>query len=273
MVRSGMRLAVIGAVVCGALSLGGLLAMTGQLRAMLSPSLSAEVHLSEYPLPTGFGLDPQVVSDFLSNELIKRAGEDIALRLALGDKSQERLTTIVIPRLISPTVVRDMVKEIQPLANVLSVGNFRMAARVVISNRGPARQGVALTLPGAVLAEAAGDTLKIETTSTGLTAVPAGDMAAGETRVLTVWLGQAALDAGKGLGKQVLLGAAGGETGQVWIYGSGSWPGADLEAMPAARWMVGGALLLVLAVAAMVLVMAALSVLVGRRRQNWVNRA
>ena len=271
MAKSGTRLVVGAAVICAAVSLGGLLTMTGTLRTALSPGLSAEVHLSEYPLPAGFGIEPQEVSDFLVKELIQRAEDDIALRLSLGEKGKQQLIEIVIPRLVSSTVVRDMVANIRPLANVLSVADFRLAARVVITNRAAGAKDVALTLPGALLAEADGQPVKIVKTATGLTAVAVGDMASGESRVLTVWLGKPAVEAGAGLGRLVLVGAAGGQRGSVWIYGLGPWFGADEEAMPVARWMIAGALLMVLVASALVLIVS-LGTAVSRARQPRVSR-
>ena len=262
-----MRLILAAAVLAAGVSLTGILAMTGVLRGLVLTPLSAEVHLTDYPLPTGFGLEPQIVADFLTDELTTRAKDNIALRLALGTDGQKKLIEIAIPRLVSSAVVRDMIKNIKPLANVLSVGEFRLAARVVVVNRGDARSDVALTLPGAILAEAATGSAEIEATSTGLTAVKLGDMAAGETRLLWVWMGQGAVDAGAGFGKQVLLGDAGGTVGRVWVYGQGAWQGADLQAMPAARWMVGGVLVLVFIASVLVFLGLAMTWLrVARRR-------
>ena len=262
-----MRLILMGAFVAAAISLAGLLAMTGTLRPLVSPELSVEVHLSDYPLPQGFGLEPQVVADFLVAELTKRGTDDIALRLALGVEGQKRLVEIAIPRLVNSAVVRDMIANIQPLANVLSVGEFRMSARVVVQNRGAARSDVALTLPGAVLVEAETGTAEIETTSTGLTALNLGEMAAGEVRVLRVWLGEAAAGAGAGIGKQVLLGDAAGTAGRVWIYGQGAaWQGADLQAMPVARWVIGGVLVLAFIGSVLTMLMVGLARLRGGHR-------
>jgi hypothetical protein len=267
-----MRLIVLGAVLGVAVSLLGILAMTGNLRLFLSPQLSAEVHLTEYPLPSGFGLEPQIVADFLVQELVDRATSDIALRLALGAEGQKRMIEIGIPRLVNSVVVRDMIKNIKPLANVLSVGDFRIAARVVVENRDAARRGIALTLPGAILVEAESGSAAIKATSTGLTAIDLGDMAAGESRVLNVWLGQAAVDAGSAIGGQMLLGDANGEAGRVWIYGQELWQGADLQAMPFARWAIGGVLMVVFVASLLTLVLTALARLgVGRpRRVNLV---
>ena len=93
-------------------------------------------------------------------------------------------------------VVREMIRDIPPLAKILSVAEFKFTGRIKVTNRGAARNDVALTLPGALLAEADSGTVEITTTSSGLTALTLGDMAADEERVLRVWLGQAAVDAG-----------------------------------------------------------------------------
>ena len=268
MARSGSRLVIAAALVGAAVSLAGVLTMTGTLRTLLSPPLSAEVHLSPYLLPRGFGLDPQLVADFLATELVKRAEDDIALRLALGTEARDKLIEIGIPRLISSTVVRDMIRDIPPLANVLSVADFKMAAQVVVTNTGTARQDVVLTLPGALLVEADAGLPTLETTSTGLTALRLGDMAANENRVLRVWLGQGAVDVGQALGRSVLLGDAAGDAGRVWIFGPERWQGADLQAMPAARWVVAGVLVLVLLASLLVLLFALLSGLARRPHQS-----
>jgi hypothetical protein len=262
--KFGVGPAVLGGLVLAALAMGGLLSMTGTLRSLISPPLTAEVRLAQFELPSGFGLDPQEVADFLVKDLTKRAETDIAVRLAMGPEAQARLIEIGIPRLVSSTVVRDMIRDIPPLARVLSVAEFKIAARITIANRGEARSDVALTLPGAVLAEADSGTVAISTTSSGLTALSLGDMAAGEERVLRVWLGQAALDAGAALGQSVLLGDGAGQTGRVWIYDQANWQGADLQAIPPARWMIAAVLLLVFVTAALTAAFGLMSAL--RRR-------
>ena len=266
-----MRLVVLGALGALILSVVGLLAMTGGLRNLASPGLSAELHLARFPLPQGFGLEPQEVADFMVVELTERATDDIALRLALGTDGQKKLIEVVIPRLVNSVVVRDMIAEIKPLNNVLSVGAFRLAGQVTVTNRGEARKDVALTLPGLLLAEGGG----IETTENGLTALTLGEMAAGETRVVPVWLGEAAQAAGAGLSRQVRLGDGAGARGRVWIFGpEGGWTGADLQAIPAARWVVGGVLAIVALASGLVLVMALMTRLrLGRRPSPVVTRA
>lgn len=266
-----MRLILIGAVAAAVISLAGLLAMTGGLRALVSPELTAEVELSAFPLPQDFGLEPQIVTDFLVEELTLRGKDDIALRLALGEDGQQLLADVVIPRLVSSVVVREMIAKIKPLANVLSVGSFRASARVVVSNAGAARSDVALTLPGVLLVEAESGTAEITQTSTGLTALALGDMEAGEARVLRVWLGDVAM---AGIGDQIRLGDAAGSRGRVWVYGHGAgWQGADLQAMPPARWVISGVLALVLMGSVLTMVMALLSRLRGRRSRRGVSPA
>lgn len=260
-----MRLVILGALGALILSLFGLLAMTGTLRQLASPDLSAEVHLDEFPLPPGFGLEPQEVADFLVQELTMRATDDIALRLALGTDGQTKLIEVVIPRLVNSVVVRDMIAQIKPLANVLSVGAFRLSGRVVITNRGPARSDVALTLPGLLLAEGG----EVEATSNGMTALRLDELAAGEVRVVKVWLGEAALQAGADLRRQLLLGDGAGSRGRVWLYGPGPWAGEDLQAIPPARWAVAGMLAATGLSSLLVLILAAMTRLrLGSRRRR-----
>lgn len=262
--KFGLGPAVLGALALAALAMGGLLSMTGSLRNLISPPLTAEVRLAQFQLPRGFGLEPQEVADFLVSNLTKRAETDIALRLAMGTEEQTRLIEIGIPRLVSSSVVRAMIRDIPPLAKVLSVAEFKIAARVTVANRGAARTDVALTLPGAVLAEADSGTVAITTTSGGLTALTLGDMAAGEERVLRVWLGQAAVDAGAALGPSVLIGDGSGQTGRVWIYDQADWRGADLQVIAPARWMIAAVLLMVFVAASLT---AALGLIAAMRRR------
>jgi hypothetical protein len=265
MARIGLGPAVLGGLVLAVVAMGGLLSMTGTLRGLISSPLTAEVRLAPFQVPSGFGLDPKEVADFLVKDLTKRAETDIAVRLAMGTQGQEQLIKVGIPRLVSLTVVRDMIRDIPPLAKVLSVAEFKIAARITVANRGAARSDVALTLPGAVLAEADSGSVAITTTSSGLTALSLGDMAAGEERVLRVWLGQAAVDAGSSIGRSVLLGDGAGQTGRVWVYDQANWQGADLQAIPPARWMIAAVLLLAFVSASLTVVFGLMSAL--RRRE------
>ena len=106
----------------------GLLAMTGGARGVLGADLRAEVHVTDYPLPTGFGIEPELVAEFLSASLQKRAGEDIALRFSLGTEGLKRLQEIALPRLMNVVVVRAMIRDVKPLSDLLAVGAFRRAA-------------------------------------------------------------------------------------------------------------------------------------------------
>lgn len=266
-----MRLILTGAVLAAALSFAGLLAMAGGLRGLASADLTAEVELANFPLPRDFGLEPQVVTDFLVGELTRRGTDDIALRLALGEDGQKKLADVVIPRLVSSAVVRDMITKIKPLANVLSVGAFRASAHVVVHNAGAARSEVALTMPAALMVEAETGTAEITQTSTGLTALVLGDMAQGEVRVLRVWLAEAA---GPAIGDQIRLGDAAGARGQVWVFGQGAaWQGQDLQAMPAARWAISGVLALVFLSSALTVVVALLTRLRSPRNRRGVSPA
>ncbi len=214
--------------------------MAGGARGVPGADLRAEVQVTDYPLPAGFGIEPELVAEFLSASLRKRAGEDIALRFSLGTEGLKRLQEIALPRLMNVVVVRSMIRDVKPLNDLLAVGDFRRAAQIVVTNAGAAATDVALTLPGAVLAEAGGATVPVLTTDTGLTAIALGDMAAGEVRALTVWLGADAV--GLDLGDSTRIGAT-GRRGQVLLTGQGGWAGTGLEALPWARWTVNAVLL------------------------------
>lgn len=259
--KFGVGPAALGALVLAGLSLAGLLTMTGTLRDLISPPLTAEVRLSPFQLPAGFGLEPEEVAEYLIVNMTKRAETDIALRLGMGTEAQAQLIKIGIPRLVSTTMVRGMIQDIPPLAKVLSVADFKIAARIVVANGGQVRKDVAVTLPGAILAEADSGSVEITTTSSGLTALTLGDMAAGEERVLRVWLGQDAVDAGATLGRSVLVGDGSGEVGRVWIYDQSDWQGSDLQAMAPARWLVAALLLLVFVTSALTAVFAVMTAL------------
>ena len=72
----------------------GLAAMTGALSAWAPSALKAEIVLADYPIPAGFGVAPQEVSDFLVAQLQERVLNDIALRLLMGNDNQWRKLSI-----------------------------------------------------------------------------------------------------------------------------------------------------------------------------------
>lgn len=105
---------------------------------------------------------------------------------------------------------------------------------------GAAAQDVALTVPGALLAEVDGEKIRITPTSTGIAALELGSMAAGQAHEVTLWLDDSALSAD--LGQSIRLGAAAGQRGRVLLWGAQGWFGADLEALRWSRWLIGGLL-------------------------------
>ena len=223
----------------------GLAAMTGAVGALAAGGLNADVVLADYPLPGGFGVAPQEVSDFLVTEMQKRALTDVALRLVMGNDGQQKLHDVVIPRLLNSGVIRKLIEEVQPLADVLSIGQFKSTARIVVHNEGAAPlTDVAMIVPDAVRAEDGNGVVRIVETQPGLSAIELGDMASGEQRSITVWR-SAVADFRPDATGQFSLGAANGVRGQVDVLGTRDWLGAGLEKSAWARWLVAGLLMAV----------------------------
>ena len=99
---------------------------------------------------------------------------------------------------------------------------------------------MALTVPGALLAEVDGEKVKVITTSTGMQALNLGDMAAGQSHQITVWMDATSL--GVDMGKSVKLGAADGQRGGVLMWGDQGWFGADVEPLRWSRGLIGAVL-------------------------------
>ena len=99
---------------------------------------------------------------------------------------------------------------------------------------------MALTAPGALLAEVDGKKIKVITTSTGLQALTLGDMKAGESHQIIVWMD--ATSVGVDMGRNVKLGAADGQRGRVLLSGDQGWFGADVESLRWSRGLIGALL-------------------------------
>lgn len=223
----------------------GLAAMAGAVGALAPGGLKADVVLADYPLPDGFGVAPKEVSDFLVSEMQERVLADIAMRLVLGTDNQQKLHDVVIPRLLNAGVIRKMIEEVQPLADVLSIGQFKSTARIIVRNDGAATlTDVAMIVPDAVRAEDGNGVVHIVQTQPGLSAINVGDMAPGEQRSITVWRSAAADFSSAAIG-QFSLGAANGVRGQFDVLGAHDWLGAGLEKFTWARWLVAGLLVAV----------------------------
>jgi len=227
-------LALVLAVVCAL----GIAALAGKARSFMAPTLTADMELSAFPLPSKLSLDADTISAQLSGVMQKNAQEDVALRLALGRGAQQKFTEIIVPRLFSPQSVRSILRDVQSLAAVLSIGEVRRSAIVTVENRGAAIDALAITTPGIVLAEAEGVALGIVTAESGLTAVDLGPIARGGRISINLWLdGRAELPRAD-FARLVRLGAPGAQVGIVRIAGGATWNGADLEVLPWARWII-----------------------------------
>jgi hypothetical protein len=221
----------------------GLFVLSGEGRALLAPSLQAELVVQDFLVPPGFGLDPDRVAGFMADELKQRLEDDVAIRMTLKPDVMKKVKEVVLPRLMNVAAVQSMMRDIPELSAILDIGTFRRAVSGTVRSTS-ATQDVALTVPGALLAVVDGAKVKITTTSTGLKALELGSMAAGQSHEITLWLDDSALDAD--LGRSVKLGAAEGMRGRVLLWGDHDWFGADMEALRWSRWLVGGILVGVL---------------------------
>jgi hypothetical protein len=217
----------------------GLFVLSGEGRTLLAPSLQAELVVQDFLVPPGFGLDPERVAGFMAEQLQQRLGDDVAIRLTLKPDVMKKVKDIVLPRLMNVVAVQSMMHDIPELSAILDIGAFRRTVRGTVRSTSAALD-VVLTAPGALLAEVDGAKVKITTTSTDLKALELGDMAAGQSREITLWLDDSALDAD--LGRSIKLGAAEGMRGRVLLWGDQDWFGADIEALRWSRWLIGGVL-------------------------------
>jgi hypothetical protein len=221
----------------------GLLIMSGNARGLMARSLQADLVVQDFPLPPDMGVDPSQVADFLSRELQDRLEDDVAIRLMLPEETRDRVSEIVLPRLMNVVAVQTMMQGIPELRALLEMGSFRQTVSGDVRSRDAAAD-VALTVPGAVLASVDGAIVDITTTSTDMTAVELGEMAAGQSVHVVLWLDQSAPVAD--LADAILLGAADGVRGRVLLSGDRGWFGADVEALRWGRWVIGGVLAIVL---------------------------
>ncbi|MDR0809961.1 MAG: hypothetical protein LBE86_12690, partial [Gemmobacter sp.] len=212
--------------VCLVLAAGvGLLVLSGGARGPLAPPLEARLLVQDFPVPAGFGIDPDRVAGFMAAQLTRRLNEDAALRLTLKSDVIKKVKDFVLPRLMNVVVVQAMMREIPELSAILDLGAFRRTVAGRISTTATA-QDVALTVPGALLAEVDGKKVKLTTTTTGMTALELGNMAPGQLHQVTIWLGEAA--PGNDLGRSIRLGAGTGARGRVLLWGTQDWFGSDL---------------------------------------------
>jgi hypothetical protein len=221
----------------------GLLIMSGNARMILAPPLQAELVVQDFPLPPNMGVDPVHVADFMARELQGRIDDDVAIRLTLPDGALEKVRDIVLPRLMNVVAVQSMMDDIPELSALLDLGTFRQTVSGDVHSAAAAAD-VALTVPGARVASVDGVMVEVTTTSTGMTALDLGEMAAGQSRHVVLWLDETATT--HDLGRVILLGAADGQRGRVLLSGDRGWFGADVEALRWGRWVIGGVLSVVL---------------------------
>lgn len=214
----------------------GLLVLSGGARGFAASSLEAQLLVQDFPVPDGFGIDPNRVAGFMADQLRQRLDNDLGIRLTLKANVIKKVKEFALPRLMNVVVVKSMMRDIPELSAVLDLGAFRRTLTGQISTTA-AVQDVALTVPGALLAEVNGEKVKVTTTSTGMTALELGDMASGQVHQVTIWLGESAL--GNDLGRTIRVGAERGTRGRVLLWGAQGWFGADLEALRWSRWLVG----------------------------------
>ena len=214
----------------------GLLVLSGGARGFAASSLEAQLLVQDFPVPNGFGIDPNRVAGFMADQLRQRLDNDLGIRLTLKANVIKKVKEFALPRLMNVVVVKSMMRDIPELSAVLDLGAFRRTLTGQISTTA-AVQDVALTVPGALLAEVNGEKVKVTTTSTGMTALELGDMATGQVHQVTIWLGESAL--GNDLGRTIRVGAERGTRGRVLLWGAQGWFGADLEALRWSRWLVG----------------------------------
>ena len=238
----------------------GLLVMAGGGREILSPPLQAELTVQDFPMPPDMAVDPEKVAAYLAQELQDRANDDVAIRTILKPDVLSKLRTIVLPRLVNVVAVQQMLHDIPELSALLDLGSFKRTVSGPVSSANAA-DDVALTVPGALLADIDGQKVKVTKTSTGLAALELGPMTAGQTHKITVWLDDSATRAD--LGQSILIGAANGQRGRVLLWGDHGWFGADVEALRWGRWLIGADLAAVLAFGLASLILPLLA-----RRQN-----
>jgi hypothetical protein len=241
-------------------SAAGLLVMAGGARDLLAPPLQAELNVQDFPTPSGMAVDADKVAAYLARALQERADDDVATRMLLKPDVLTKVKDVVLPRLMNVVAVHRMLEDIPELSALVGLESFKRSVTGSITSANAA-DDVALTVPGALLAEVDGQKVKITRTSTGMAALELGAMTPGQSHRITLWLDDSATRTD--LGKSILLGAADGQRGRVLLWGDHGWFGADVEALRWGRWLIGADLAVVLAFGLASLILPLLT-----RRQN-----
>ena len=214
----------------------GLLVLSGSAISLIAPPLEARLVVQNFPMPNDFGIDPDRVAHFMVEKLDQRMDDDIGIRLSLKAEVIKSIKELALPRLMNAVVVKAMMREIPEISAILDLGAFHLSVSGQISTTEVVKD-VALTVPGALLAEVDGERTEVTATSTGITALVLGDMVPDQVHQVTIWLGESALE--NDLGKSIRVGADRGVRGRVLLWGTQGWFGADLEALRWSRWLVG----------------------------------
>ena len=182
-------LGVISLVFINLFSMVGLLAVTGKLPIIFPKQMLVEANISSFQLPDGFGVETSDISDFLLERLTDRLQSDVSLRIALQDDEQEKLRGLVLPRLITTGLVRDMLRDVRKLADLLTTKDFNSFTEIrLINSSQDIIEDVAISFPGAIRSEGLDkQIIEIAISASGIEVLDVGDVEAGQTKSVVVW--------------------------------------------------------------------------------------
>ena len=247
-------------LLCGMAAAATTLVLLGRTETLIPSPLLARVQLNQVSVPSSYEIDPLIIADQLVTRMQSRAQTDTALRLMLGQKTNELLRDRAIPRLVNAGVIRRMLEEMVGLGSVIEYATYRSMADITVANRGAvALADVAITLPGAVRVEAVGAPTALVLRNAGVPSISLGAFAEGQSRSFRVWSVAAPAEIVK-MRSKVLVGAEKGLRGRVLLSSPVSgWNGGDLQDVAWARWLATAipALLAFAALAAIALTIAA----------------
>lgn len=233
-------IAVLGLAGIVAASALGLAALAGSARHLFPTPLTAEVQLHDFVMPAAVAIDRNVLSEGLLRQIRLRAESDVALRMTLDDQTRAQLDSLIIPRLVNPSVTSRLIEDVSALSAVIELADYQSAAEITVANRtGAPLEDVVVTLPAVLQAEDRdGARFDLLSTPTGLAAIRIGTLEANGSRSLTAWLGQPVAEL-QARDADIRVGAADGVNGRVYLFGRTGWLGRDLETFLWARWVVG----------------------------------
>lgn len=235
--RSGL-FAALGFLVALLLGGAGLWVMSSSAN-LPGTRLRADLTIQDFRLPSSFRVDPQEISEQLSEALQQRAARDFAIRTLLGTDGQTKLSEVVVPRLLTTGVIRRLIQDMDSLGTVVSVAEYKGLITGTIHNlSGAPLDDVALILPGVTHAETAtGDPLGIQEPDAGLQAITFGTLAPGSQVTFSAWFDDHPW-ADPAFEDRVRVGASGRLDGVVALRGQEAWMGSSLQTTPWARWIV-----------------------------------